>query len=149
MLLFPHLMTPESIVTSLELSRKLKDAGYWESTAHWWIYPNEKHPDWPSKPFLITEFERDHYHQEEDVYDQLIAAPTAEEILRKLPDSVDTDIDVEILGMGRNDDGNWIVWYSCDDTTHNQTPVRIENSLANAAAAMYCYLAEQKLLPSP
>ena len=74
------------------------------------------------------------------------AAPTAEEILRRLPLVLDIHAVVDdrprmrALKIIPSHPNRWKVSY---ENILDQT----EDSLANAAAAMYCYLAENNLFP--
>ena len=124
--------TPESIVTSLDWSEKLKDAGFPQATQMWWAYdPNHEFVDgfsvYLSRPERLSE----------------IAAPTAEEILRRLPD----ELSGHVLCTCRSGK-TWAIGYATDDPEWMEDAYfDTVDTLANAAAAMYCYLAEQKLLP--
>lgn len=78
------------------------------------------------------------------------AAPTAEEILRRLPGNLmmageGYDAYLQFLKLG---DYKWILTYMGKTEPKGQ-PMKKEDSLANAAAAMYVYLADNKLLPTP
>lgn len=146
--------TPESIVVSLEWAKKLKDAGwpqgnyaedvrshfYWYNTIdglnNWKIISLEDIRG------LISKFE--------------IAAPTAEELLRRLPEYFD---DAEMrdgiykrFWLVAQKDGNWTVCYSDGHCQIKKGigPMRITgDTLANAAASMWIFLKENNLLPKP
>ena len=140
--------TPESIVTSLDWSRKLKGAGFNPWPLHEWFVG-------PVGPPLVIESQ---YNGDTRSY----PAPTAEEILRRLPpfiidgkrngDTVTYDLHVQaVSGMEAMSGAKWKLWYFRVRDGIELAPLgnySYADSLANAAAAMYCYLAEQKLLPS-
>ena len=71
-----------------------------------------------------------------------IAAPTASELMRRLPD---TSSNHSIL-IVQHFLEKWHVQYL---DGNNIVFIYSDPSLANAAAAMWCYLAENKLLPQP
>lgn len=74
------------------------------------------------------------------------AAPTAEEILRRLPGRIDANGMTGILKIKVP----YATWFIVGYTGHHEegsTLVTSPPNLANAAAAMYCYLAENGLLP--
>ena len=81
----------------------------------------------------------------------------AEEILRRLPDPlkllVKGDSATDNLRIMRRKNGDWRVYYknpSRGGSSHGpRVRCSFENSsLANAAAQMFCHLAENNLLPS-
>lgn len=130
---------PESIVTSLDWSKKLKEAGWPQNEGHfsWYRYSlTNSAKEW----YVECQWQNEGNHLE------WMAAPTAEDILRRLPERLPGVFGDESLlqiqplhGMS-----GWSVFYhSLGDDDHS------DKSLANAAAAMYYYLAEQKLLPTP
>ncbi len=83
-------MTPESIVTSLEWSKKLKEAGYSQAreTHFWWVYNRLSTQGFPphDHDYYMTCFHRVGIGQASigDPEYPVFAAPTAEEILRRL-----------------------------------------------------------------
>ena len=144
---------PESIVTSLDWSEKLKEAGWPQDSAFWWCkWTNDKTPpsqEWRLE-YVATEY--DFVTVTGGAWERF-AAPTAEEILRRLPPSLDLDgcycrlvARKEIHISGGVDKGGWLAGYEGRDT-EDVSEFQCGSSLTNAAAAMYCYLAEQKLLP--
>lgn len=116
-------MTPESIVVSLEWAKKLKEAGWSQDIGE------DGEPD----------------HQE------YIDAPTAEEIMRRLPAYFEQEGMRFWLIMQKDDhDDSWTACYSCGTCMimKGVGPMRIESvGMSNTAAKMYCYLAENNLLP--
>lgn len=135
---------PDAIVTSLDWSKKLKEAGWpQESTFFWaraarldeWEVVIDAEISWIGNDNIKGSgcgcCERD------DELADKFAAPTAEEILRRLPRTVG---EAELaLNHGPIDGEPWYIFYP------GVRGIR-DFSLANAAAAMYCYLAENKLL---
>jgi len=157
-------MTPESITVSLDLAKQLRDAGYPQGFSGVFAPQTVERIDQilPANQldgsyFYWMDVRSDYTKGEpspqvESIYcnyPMIAAAPTAEEILRKLP---------EVLYLGEErvavylnalpDDNKWIVSYSeernCDVPDFWK---RDKESLANAAAAMYLYLFSHNLLP--
>jgi hypothetical protein len=143
-------MNTESIVTSLEWSKKLKEAGFPQEA--WAHYRKNNPTDRDDDAYFFfgfgDEFERPKPQWE---FDDWIAAPTAEEILRRLPKKIvqvpkfsygDPEVLMLTANMTTND-----LWYVRYLSSKLQQYGEADESLANAAAAMYCYLAENNLLP--
>ena len=142
---------PESIVTSLEWSKKLKEAG-WERDAAHWYWNLYRHSSEGEKWFLECPFDIDVDHP----YKLAIAAPTAEEILRRLPFSVEHKVKtsngqvqnyVSYITPHREKEG-WQLFLRNSHRRPRTIWVTEILSLANAAAACYCYLEENNLFPS-
>lgn len=146
-------MPPEQNVTSLEWSKKLKEAGWpqEDSVFRWAI---QKWGDYHVEPFveyaLVGEMWNPITQEPHHKTHTLIAAPTAEEILRRLPDCIEPDF--RIFVDRRLPSKKWTVNYRTPidaliprkaKTMHEETSV----TLANAAAAMWIYLKENSLLP--
>ena len=138
---------PESITVSLDWAKKLKEAG-WPQTGQCFYWIAHK-----GKGMAAVAFYK---HVQNGRYGKSVvfgAAPTAEEILRRLPEAIYLGPEREALYLSvMPDDYKWIVLYSpeydqrrCDKENFWK---RDRESLANASAAMYCYLAEKKLLPA-
>ena len=73
------------------------------------------------------------------------AAPTAEEILRRLPKVRAGKSSTLYVDIGE-DVSYWVVGYS-SQPSDDWVPKVSDQSLANAAAAMWIYLQEHSLLP--
>lgn len=114
-------MTPESIVVSLDYAKRLKEAGWPQYRGEVFGWFEDASGDW--SVCVVESFPEDDH----------IAAPTAEEILRRLPSAV-----ISFLPFEKSP---WMVMVN--EAGHDVC----ETTLANAAAACYCYLAENKLLP--
>lgn len=136
--------THESLVVTLDLARKLKEAG-WPQT--------ESFFRWFHRDYLAGDGERtvkDYVWVESRSYpnDELIAAaPTAEEILRRLPQSIEIGRRSGRLEMAPMWDKGYRVCY-VSDTWLATSPVQYEVTLTNALASMWLYLKEHDLLPS-
>lgn len=136
--------SPESIVVSLDLAKQLKEAG------------------WPQEDSVLY-WNADITHGEavrvslgikrKSMYEENIAAPTCEEVLRRLPPALELegkcctiDCTKEIHISGGIDKGKWLVGYEdCVDYSYYQ----IADTLVNAAAQMWLYLQSHNLLPQP
>jgi len=139
--------TPSEITVSLEWAEKLQVAGWpqEQSVFYWqWYEDDREWPTWDGN----SEWYCDHMHVSLDEYDdgQCYAAPTAEEVLRKLPAHIQDDR-MAILRMG----DTYGVYYLHHESGYvdERRHLRLSDTLANAAASMFVFLAEQKLLPTP
>jgi hypothetical protein len=138
--------TAESIVVSLERAKELRDAG-WPQSSKGSVYAwREDVAGWG-----IAQM----YQDENVEWEGHISAPTAEEILRRLPLSIerakDGNVRVGFLCVRPVATGGWAVIYRRrTGATGRSTKIAdvCADTLANAAAAMYVYLAENNLLPS-
>jgi hypothetical protein len=155
-------MTPESIVVSLEWAKKLKEAGYpKDDCSH---YYSDTRKSW--KPYNcdhlgeFVPFENgdlevtwgiiELHHSRDDAVQaakgynnsEPLAAPTAEEIMRALPDWI---------YCKKSSFGPAGRWMCAEKEGHVRVPKGFHSlfecdSLSNAVAAMWCYLKEQNLL---
>jgi hypothetical protein len=142
--------TPESITVDLEHAKKLKAAGWpqEDSVMCWCVCKPE------TDCFVWKRSGTEHKTD--------FAAPTAEEILRRLPDYIVIPVNAphkhehrflkinkDSTGMGNGyQDFFYVLGYGPVD--HGFIPPEwscSDRSIANAASAMYCYLAAHKLLP--
>lgn len=138
-------MKPEDIVVSLEMAKKLKDAGWpQEDHCHYWSVPYGQEMDaWVIVPYVTGAG----WHTPKDdpptFKDRSLffAAPTAEEILRRLPDEAEG----RAFGMSY-DSAHGSVGYA--GSANDDGPIFTDTSLAHATAAMWLYLKEHSLLPT-
>lgn len=142
---------PESIVVSLEWAKKLKEAG-WSGNSHWlWAYHCFDLPADSEfqKPFLCGREHEDHYHQY-----KFYLAPTWSDIWFSLPSDllmnarvVDIALDAEFL-----DQWNPAIFkmekYAEFQSRRAEKWEPKQKTPHDDVAAMYCYLAENKLLPT-
>ena len=148
--------TPESIVTSLDWSKKLKEAGWPQEDAIWYWVGHMLDDNMEPTSWSLWPREKEEYREQWKPH--IHAAPTAEEILRRLPlwikskkNIVRTHAKSKTISGQRikfhleRFDGGYALFYG---TKYSPLCYVEGDTLANAAAAMYCYLAEQKLLPS-
>ena len=136
--------TPSTITVSLEWAKKLKEAGwpqseplhYWHrNVGQWYVYAK----DFSEHDFNMVDganFPAD------------VAAPTAEEILRRLPYEIMDEGEAFELVIAPRRHGGWNVFYTHENGENRCAALEKEDSLANAAAAMWVYLKEHDLLPS-
>lgn len=122
----PQTNGPESIVVSLEWAKKLKEAGWPQDHGENVMYWRKKRDDFVLGGWCVY----------------ALAAPTAEEILRRLPDTLENRLHepLQIFRMMPNSVG-WRMMYGLSHSADGDT-------LANAAAKMFVFLAKQKLLPT-
>lgn len=129
--------SPQSIVVSLEWAKKLKESG-WPHGGYfaWYIYPDLP-PDQrePGVPEPHEEVEK-HHDKGWKVKLEHYRAPTAEEILRRLPPIINKTRVLEIMPSHPDE---WRIEYGSSHTLWEKT-------LANAAASMYVHLSENNLL---
>lgn len=130
-------MTNASKITvSLEWAKRLAKAGWRQETAFVWWYTEAMSTDvkyfpdvdWEKRENKLQLFEKRMIDSGRHTF-----APTAEEILRRLPD-------FKLQRIVHT----WVIQIIFDPL-HGRTET--SESLANAAAAMYCYLSENNLLP--
>lgn len=151
------LLIMEPITTSLEWSKKLKKAGWQQALSNGtWYWGQIAYED----PWLclvhddVDHVEEDfknhgkHKHSYSDHECMIAVAPTAEEILRRLPYSLpwkgDSD-NIAILFINKYP-STYRVGYS-PQWTQDAWRTDDSESLSDAAAACYCYLSENNLLP--
>ncbi len=129
----------ESITTSLEWSKKLKDAGWRQMDCQFYWHQRM------GKEWELLTIEQSNRARVLRWAQTFIAAPTAEEILRRLPRSRG-----DYNGLqATTEDANWRVGYWDSPSDMPSKADFSADTLANAAASLYCYLAENKLLSSP
>lgn len=124
---------PESIVTSLHWSRQLLDAGEWPQlyAEFYWV---KREGEWIVLHKSSVHFENDEF----------VPARTAEEILRRLPNWLVQEGQINITKMA---DGGCNIHYGLGPVRKDGVPSIVQDTLTNATADMYCYLAENGLLP--
>lgn len=130
--------TAESVVVSQYWAKQMNEAGWpHEPTYFFWTKSTRKDSFWRCLPIVGAKRLANNQIR---CKREIIAAPTAEEILRELPANIDGYLKIEM----------------CDDKSgyrmkyQNKTNYGIcEDTLANAAAAMWCYLAKKNLLQKP
>jgi len=162
-----NIIGPSSIVTSLELSKKLKEAGWPQE------YDDDSctlpHPDhgtyfcWENEERPCTSFAcncgKTHgkwkvNKREDNNFNPFFAAPTVEEVLRKLPPTMlrknGNTYSLHFQRKNLFEDGWEVSYYRVKDGMElaPATLPAFADTLANAAAAMFCYLAEHNLLPT-
>lgn len=138
--------SPESLVVSLEMAKRLKEAGWKDGCYFWWreggsaidpmvVLCSQKNGTWiPGRPYMTSV--------------KFFPAPTAEEILRRLPrflpwkdnsdnmSSLFVNVFQSTYRVGYSPQWTNDVWSSPDAET-----------LADAAAGCWLYLKENNLLP--
>lgn len=128
---------PESIVTSLDCSVKLRNAGWSQDDATFWHhYNSDSDARW-------IDGSRGTWG---------IAAPTAEEVLRRLPRTLKIMMDGMLIAFPEGN-GKWTVGYEHTASARRglmmiEATPQEEDTLANAAAAMWIHLKQNNLLPS-
>jgi hypothetical protein len=131
-------MTLTELVPSLEVCQQLKAAGFQQDTALVWAKLFQE-------PWLPPEVEQvmERLGRQEVHTDYILcAAPTAEEILRELPQTLrgwsqDCFLDI----VYRNDYKKWYVGWQTDEDC---VPSLVGDTLIEAAALAYLWWKEQK-----
>jgi len=143
------------ITTSLELSKRLKEAGfpqdipneYGDEQSRWWCQWDGKAP---RLLWLQSDgFNDDDTHGESGEINVLYKSFFAEEILEKLPEKLESYGDYFFLNCHK--DGKWLVSYYSMLQNYtcyiNDQRVEVKNeSLADACALMYLHLKQHNLL---
>lgn len=133
-------MNPQSLVTNLELSKKLQELGVPQKSLFYW------------KKYFVNGEERiePQMNVPED-YPQRCSAFTSGELGKLLPNYYEAghvfktdEAGVWWFDTRKNDKGNWVVGYECEDLDdgvwfHDDTE-------ANARAKMLIYLIENRLI---
>lgn len=145
-------MTPETITVGLEWAKKLKEVGWTQESYFWWSERGEM-------SCLIDPQREEVYaklHKGFDRWKPMYVAPTAEEILERLPkfvsakeilrDSTAEDLNYFLTCTNGRNPTEWIVMYRANDMETADYATCNESSLANAAAACWIYLKEHSLL---
>lgn len=152
-LLFFPMTNPEQITTSLEVSKRLREAGWGKTTHNWWMVGEKTilqniHCD-PLYPYNVEWY----------------PAPTAEEILGELPKYIDKGRLSIFSPTDTEPHGSWHISYcerfeNYSDVACGMNLVRKRRgkskheyclsesspSLANASAELWIYLKENKLI---
>lgn len=126
----------EKYVVSLELARKLKDAGFPQETEFYWIETTQGWRVIRNPPEFIKE----------KMVPDIIAAPLASEIGERLPWVITVDNFQWVLVLMKRADGTWGILYerSTDGTSLGGSWF-IDND-ANAKAKMWLWLKENSYL---
>ena len=128
--------TPESICVSLEMAQRLKSAGWPQESIFRWIELSDE------QFILWTKSDYEGTMKEDEEFDGIHGwsifadAPTAEEILRKLP----------MHSIHGNSKGYIVTVDDLHDEKGRFAHHEQDFSLANAAAAMFLFLSENKFL---
>jgi hypothetical protein len=129
-------MNLESLVPTLALCQQLKAAGFPQDTALVWMRDNDSQQ--------ISVVERSRTEEILDLKGEvtvLCAAPTAEEILRELPETYDSDYYLSaVLRKGYAHVG----WYDWDDEYLGHVDEGEGQSLVQAAVLAFLWWKEQK-----
>lgn len=142
--------SPSAITVSLEWAKKLKEAGWHQGwTGVGTLSSFAEKPETMKADIMGTYFKwfdvrsdytkGEPYPQVESIYcnyPMIADAPTAEEILRRLPQIIEH---TGLIVTRSQNDKEWEVAYL------GSKPAR-DSSLANAAAAMWCFLKSHNLL---
>jgi len=116
-------MSIEYHVVSLEMAKKLKEAGWKKETEFWWS--REKEQDKYKLTYSYSKF------QSADPLPHF-AAPLATEILEELPTSINTEF-IHDLTIRKDDEGFYNVHYG-------RTKLVTRKGLPDALATMWFYL---------
>jgi hypothetical protein len=145
-------MNPESITVDLEHAKMLKEAGWPQAETIWYWFDYV----WSDHKIVMKDHDYWSRCQNKAAYPERgdafcdFAAPTAEEILRRLPQGFeDPDCELKIDCMG--DDANSIAkreWFVSYENENEDWIMKMmsDSCLANAAASMWCYLKKNGLL---
>ena len=133
-------MSIENHVCSLEMSKKLAEAGWKKETEFWWIDRQDNVKNARNKGFeLCSEYDFAYYNRDAIKY----PAPLATDILEELPPAFKED-DYQI-SMEMENECFWCVMYT---NVHTQTVdyETKDKSFINALTQMWLYLKQEKIL---
>jgi hypothetical protein len=126
-------MTLTDLVPTLEVCQSLRKAGFLQDTALVWVVPTGIMGLPIPYVGLSTSYINQHFKR--------VAAPTAEEILKELPETYDSDYYLSaVLRKGYAHVG----WYDWDDEYLGHVDEGEGQSLVQAAALAYLWWKEQK-----
>ena len=129
-------------VSSLELSKELKEVGYPQLGEFWWVkvqLSGGKHS-----------WELFYQKDPDDKVNEHIVAPLASELMDRLPIIIQAHKEKFFLRCSRLHNGDWLIYYyyygqgDYEEILNNNKI--INNNLCNALAKMYIYLAQQRLV---
>lgn len=130
-------------VTSLEMSKKLVEAGWKKDTEFWWVDMGDyrqKGNEWYKPRWTLVDSvcvsARRYNTKNNKIPDEQYPAPLATEILEELH-----NIDIEIFS--RVDFVGCLYYYN---SGNNKSDEFVDKSLPNALAQMYCYLKKEKII---
>lgn len=125
-------MNLASQVTSLKLSKRLRELSVKQKSYFWWVNPSLEGLRAGLKPLIYPWNVKPTYPDKNNIY----SAFTASELLELLPDSV---------SLWKNTSGNKN--YFCEiNSIIKIRNVEIENTASDALAKMLIHLIEQKLI---
>ncbi len=141
--------TPEAITVDLKHAKALKRVGWPQERVGFCHLVDQT--GIKADPYWWG-VEGDYWHEEDFI--EWFAAPTAEEILRKLPKTLSGSVfwpgdpGLAYLNIKAWTDSFTILYRTATNEfpTHRSLSGISADTLANAAAACYCYLADHKLL---
>lgn len=121
---------------SLGLSKQLKEAGFPQETEFYYIDDGYGYIYQYNKTSFFT--------IEKKLKAKVVFAPTAEEILERLPANIKEDYNLQI---GKENEYNYVVWYRKALPQNYRTYVLFsDKSLTEAAGKMWLYLKKEGLL---
>lgn len=139
--------TLQDITVSLELAKELKEAGYEQESLFIWV---DIFPIVTSRPVLITKERFEEFIDgSTDVFIKSLkevtySAPTATELLERLPIMVNFKGEAHYLGQWQRLTGETAVRYKSNSRSY--IPQKIDKNEANARAKMWLYLKMEGLL---
>ena len=133
------------ITVSLATAEKMRDAGWEGRNIFCWFEPNVTTCGIKGLPIVGIS-------PKVPKCDMIAYAPTASEILDRLPNNIDVDDKIACLEILSDrdfpTDEEWIVCYSFGKNCDNKHWVKSKDGLANAVAKMWLHLKENNLLPT-
>lgn len=143
-------MNAESIVVSLEMAKRLAQAG-WPQKDHfaWYIYPENPNAE-PGEEANRSPDVGIRWEKGWKIKLESYSAPTAEEILRHLPVSFRKNGLEYVLEMNKYVDDSYGLWYTKTTASKNQRSgsYQTSRSFADAGAKLWIFLKQNNLLPA-
>jgi hypothetical protein len=135
-------MKLEDQVVSLELAKKLKEAGYKQKGLWWWYEHKQRGKDDDFSECLVLDNEPDYTMHPREDWNKYVA-PTVAELGERLPEAV--EINNYICSLMINPcKGGWAVYYSSYNGKEGYSITA--DTEADARAKMWLYLKKEGLL---
>ena len=154
--------TPQSITTSLEVSKQLKVNGYQQKSLFCWIINDIPNVE---KPHIKLQSETESWKRWKTLTDcgsiKYFSAPTASELMEMLPDSFTATKNSDRVGIWSDNFGkvkedytfflkiwktNELFWIKYDCDFYKSCPIFCDKNFCDCLAKMWLYLKSKNLI---